>query len=180
MAGDTANAAQWANADVYIGDGTQTNPTDVTTAWGAGWSAVGLLDGEEGFVEARDDDSNEFFAWGGLLVKRTKSKHKRTITFVALEDNPTVFNMVNPGSTRTTTAGVTNSTVKVPIYPDFPIGFEVRDGKTVKRRMVQRATIEKVDDVKEGEANLTVYQVTVLLYPQSDGTLYTEIKGDLP
>lgn len=178
MTGDATNAALWQGADVYINDTVgSAGPTDLTTAWGTGWNGVGLLDGAEGFTEARDQDSSEFYAWGGLLVKKTTSKHKRTIKFVALEDNPIVFALVNPGSTRTTAAGLTTSTVVVPTSEEFAIGFETRDGTKVKRRMVKRAEVEAIADISESEDKLTVYEITVVLYPEADGTLYTELSG---
>lgn len=179
MAGDATNAALWSGADVYIAPTTTTQwPTDVTTAWGVDWSAVGLLDGEEGFTETREDtESAEHYAWGGILVKQSKSKHKRQIKFVALEDNDTVFDLVNPGSTRGTVGGLTTSTVKVPTSAEFAIAFEVTEGDVVKRRYVKRAEVAEVGELKESENELTVYEVTVVLYPESDGTLYTELKG---
>lgn len=179
MAGSAANAALWTNADVYIAPVGSTEPTDVTTAWAVAWEAVGLLDGEEGFTETREEESNDFYAWGGLLVKRTKSKHKRTIKFVALEDNDVVFDLINPGSTRTTTLGVTTSTVKVPSGAEFAIAFETYDGDTKIRRICKRAEVQEVGEVKSSESGLTVYEVTVLLYPESNGTLYKDIKGAL-
>ncbi len=179
MSGDTANAALWTNADVYKADLGAVEPTDVLTAWDAAWEAAGLLDGEEGFTESRDEDSSEFYAWGGILVKKTKSKHKRTIKFVAMEDNPVVFDLVNPGSTRGTpdVSGNTVSTIKVPTVDEFAIGFEVRDGDKIKRRIVKRAMVEEIGEIKESENEPTVYEITVVLFPEADGTLYTEISG---
>jgi hypothetical protein len=177
MSGDTANAALWQTADVYIAPLLTAAPTDVTTAWAAAWDPVGLLDGDEGFTETRDQESNEFYAWGGILVKKTKSKHKRTIKFVALEDNDTVFALINPGSTRNTVTGLTTATVKVPTNAEFMIGFEVNDGTKRKRRIVERATVEEIGEVKESESGLTAYEVTVVLYPEADGTIYTDISG---
>src|SRR4051794_5322379 len=120
MSGDAANTALWTGADVFI-DTTlaAAAPADTSTAWAVDWSPVGLLDGDEGISQSRSEDSSEFYAWGGSLVRRTKSKHKRTFSFVALEDNPTVFGIVNPGSTRTTVTGTTTSTVKVPTQAFF-------------------------------------------------------------
>lgn len=180
MTGDPTKAALWTNADVYIASPGAAEPTDVTTVWDVAWEAVGLLDGDEGFTESRDEDTNEKYAWGGLLVRRTKAKHKRQIKFVCLEDNDTVFALINPGSTRTPdtpTVGLTKSVVKVPTAEIFAIGFEVRDGVTTKRRMVKRAEIAEVADVKDSEGDTTAYEVTVVLYPEADGTLYTEISG---
>jgi len=177
MAGDATNAALWQNADVYIAAANATGPTNVSSAWGAAWSAVGLLDGEAGFAESREEESNEIYAWGGLLVKKTKSKHKRTIKFVALENNATVFGLVNPGSTRTTASGVTTASIKTPTLTEFAIGFESRDGNATKRRTIKRAVVEEIGETVESESGLTVYEITVTIYPETDGTLYTEISG---
>ncbi|TDC33459.1 hypothetical protein [Micromonospora sp. KC213] len=180
MAGDSTNVNQWTDADVYTADPNTAGPTDLTTAWGAGWSAAGLLDGDEGFTEEREGDTNEKYAWGGKLVKVVKSKHKRTISFVAMEDNPVVFELVNPGSTRTTdgVTGITTATVKVPQTVEIGIGFEVREGTKVKRRIVKRAVAEVDGETKESETEPTVYTIKVTIYPEADGTLYTEISGD--
>lgn len=177
MAGDASNAALWQNADVYVAAANTSGPSNVSSAWSNSWSAIGLLDGESGFAEAREEESNEIYAWGGLLVKKTKSKHKRTIKFVALEDNATVFGLINPNSTRTTASGLTTSTVKVPTIAEFAIGFETKDGTDVKRRIIKRATVESIGEVVESESGLTVYEITVAIYPETDGTLYTELSG---
>lgn len=178
MAGDAKNTALWAGADVYIAPENTVGPTDVATAWAATWKLGGLLDGEEGFTEAREGDSSEHYAWGGILFKRTNSKHKRTFKFVALEDNDTIFQLVNPGSTRTTTAGVRTGTVKVPKGYRFSIGFEVRDGDRVKRRFAKMAEVQEIGEIKESETDPSVYEITVVVFPESDGTLYRTVETD--
>lgn len=180
MAGDPTKASQWEGADAYIHDTTGTaGPADLTTAWGTGWQLVGLLDGDEGFTWEREEESSEKYAWGGLLIKRVKSKHKRTLKIVALEDNATVFKLVNPGSTRATAAGLTTSTIKVPKRAEFALGLELREGDKVVRRTIKRAEVDTIDEIKESEAEVTVYAITVVLYPEADGTLYTEISGEV-
>lgn len=181
MAGTSANASLWTDADVYIAPLGTTGPIDVTTAYAVAWKAVGLLDGEEGLTMSRDEDTAEHYAWGGILVKKTRSKHKRTIKFVAMEDNATVFSIVNPGSTQavsgTGAAAIKTSGVKVPKYTDFAISFELRDGTKTKRRTVKRATIEEIGEISENETDMAVYEITVVIYPESDGTLFTEIEN---
>jgi hypothetical protein len=182
MAGDTANATQWGEADVYIADAATTEPTDVTTAWGVGWTAVGLLSGEDGFAMAQEEDSEDFYAWGSILVGRTKSKHKRTIKFVTMEDpidNEAVHRLVNPGSVAVSTDsdGVSTSTVKVPGRDTFAIGFETRTGTETKRRLVKRAEVQEIGEVVDSEEGYTLREITVVIYPENDGTLFTDLKG---
>jgi hypothetical protein len=177
MSGDPTNTALWANADVYLADVGTVGPTDVSTAWAVGWTPVGLLDGDKGFTEARSDTANDYYAWGGILVRKTKTKHKRTIKFVVLEDNAAVFGLVNPGSTRSTASGVTTATISVPTNAEFAIGFEVRDGDKIRRRSVLRATLESVGDIVDSEGALAFYEVTVVIYPDGDGVLYTDVSG---
>lgn len=180
MTGNAKNTAQWAGADVFITrDPNVSAPSDLITPWATGWEAVGLLDGEEGFTEEREDETSERFAWGGVLVRRSKSKHKRTIRFVALEDNSTTFGLVNPGSDRTTLNGIRRSTVKVPVAGDrFSIGFETRDGSRIKRRVVDTAEVQEVAEIKESETEPTIYDITVVIFPDADGVLYTDIETD--
>jgi hypothetical protein len=178
MAGDATNTSLWDGADVYVALEGTAGPTDLASAWGAEWSPVGLLDGEEGFTEERDEDTGEHYAWGGVLYRRTKSKHKRTIAFVALEDNAITFRLRNPGSDRSSANGVVTSKIKVPTGYRFAIGFEVRDGDKIKRRVVKHAEVEEVGEVKESETDPTVYEFTVVIFPEADGTLYDEIATD--
>lgn len=178
MAGDATNARLWQGADVYIAPVGSTAPTDVATALAVEWTAVGLLDGEEGFTHSRDKDTQEFYSWGGLLVRRSDSKHKRTVKFVCLEDNATVQGLVNPGTTwGTPAAGLTTTAVKTPTYQEFAMVLELRDGANVTRRVVSRAAVDEVGDIKESDSDLTVYEITVALYPETDGTVFTEISG---
>lgn len=180
MAGDPKNTNLWTGADVYISftEGTE-GPNDLTSPWPEPWKAAGLLDGEEGFTQAREEESAEHYAWGGILHKRTKSKHKRTFRFVALEDNEVTFRLVNPGSERTTDGqGARVAAIKVPTNQRISVGFELRDGEKVKRRYALSAEVTNVAEIKDAENEPTVYDVTVLIFPEADGTLFHEIDTD--
>jgi hypothetical protein len=180
MSGNAANTALWDGADVFVSfDLDVTGPDDLTTPW-TGFEVVGLLDGEEGFTHGREEESSEHYAWGGILYKRTKGKHKRTVSFVALEDNDTTFRLVNPGSTRTAAGGVRTSTIKVPTTESFVIGQEIREAGTgkVKRRYAKRAEVQEVGEIKESESEPTVFEVTVVIFPEEDGTIWHEVETD--
>lgn len=179
MAGNTNNTAIWSGADVYIGKPGAEGPDDVTTPWGADWDVAGLLDGEAGFVEAREEETGEHYAWGGILHKTTRSQHKRTITFTALEDNDVVFQLVNPGSERVAEDGVIRSTVKIPTDRQFAIGLETRtaDGR-VKRRWARVAAVQEIGEITESETEPTVYEITAVIFPENDQTLWHEVQTD--
>lgn len=179
MSGNAENTNLWLDADVYIAPKGTSGPTDLISAWGEEWGLVGLLDGEEGFTEEREAETSEHYAWGGKLYKRSTSKHKRTIKFVALEDNATTFALINPGSTRSATGGVRTSVIKTPVGGDqFAIGFETREGNKVKRRVGQIAEVSEVGEIKESETDPTVYEITVVIFPEEDGTLYRTVETD--
>jgi hypothetical protein len=177
MAGDPTKVAMWANADVYIAPVGTTMPTDVSTALAVTWKAVGLLDGDEGFQMTRNDDVTEKFAWGGILVKRKKSKHVRTIRFVALEDNAVTFDLANPGSTSTLVSGLTTREIVIPVSSEHAFIFELREGTKVTRRLVKRGEVTELADITEAESEVTVYDCTATIYPDSSGVLFTELSG---
>lgn len=179
MSGDATKTSLWTDADVRVDwTAAAAAPVDGKTPYAAAWGLVGLLDGASGIEETRDEDTAEHFAWGGILIKKVRSKHKRTIKFVALEANDDVFKLLNPGSTKgTAVSGVTTDIVKLPKYVDFGISFEVREGLVARRRTVKRATIEEIGTIKAGEDEPTMYEITVVIYPEADGTLYRDVTG---
>lgn len=177
MAGDTDNPRVWEGADVYFAPVGTTAPTDVTTAWAAAWIAAGLL-GEDGLTETRDEDSTDLYAYGGILVRTTRSKHKRTFTVTLLEDHADLWELLNPGSTAATTTGVTTRTVKVPTSNPMAFGIEFRDGTTTKRIVVPKGQIVISGDVSYSDSELAGREATITVYPASDGTLYVEITND--
>lgn len=177
MAGDTANPRIWLNADVYVAPVGTTAPTDIATALNAAYKAVGLLS-EDGMTESREEDITDHFAWGGVLVRTTRSKHKRTITVTVLEDNLVVFDLVNPGSTAATVTGVTTRTVKVPTTNPKAMVLQLVDGTVTKRRAIPKCEVVEVGDVTLSDSEMAMYELTINIYPAADGTLYKDITND--
>jgi len=162
---------------VYVAPVGTTAPVDVTTAWAAAWAALGLLS-EDGMTESREDDTTDHNAWGGILVRTTRSKHKRTLMVTALEDNKTVWSLANPGSTATTATGLTTRTVKVPTPDPKAFGFELKDGLVTKRLIVPRGEIIEVGDLTYSDSEMFMKELTINVYPSAAGVLYTEITND--
>jgi len=175
MAGDPSKAAVWANADVYIGPLTATNPTG-GAAFSDDWDAVGLLSGDDGFGEQIATDSSDFFAWGGILVATTRKNFKLTRTFTAYEDNATMFDLWWPGHDVTFGESGYEGDLYVPdLQAKFKIAFETRSGSQIKRVVsANYAQLDERGESKEGENDLASRAATVAIYPaaaDSDGKL---------
>ncbi|MFF0389678.1 Ig-like domain-containing protein [Kitasatospora sp. NPDC004615] len=162
MAGDTSNARLWANADVWIAPIGTARPADANSAFGAGWSLVGLLDGDDGMPETRDEDTNDKFAWGGDIVRSSRTHFKFTKKFSVLEDNPTTRSLIWPGSTA--------SRIVVPKPVPLLVAFETRDPEAgiVYRKITAGHAIVTVDgDVDQNETDLQKVVLAAVVYPDT-------------
>lgn len=179
MAGNVQNPRLWEGADLWtapMGTSLPTNLTDPMSG-AAGWDPVGLLS-EDGASEAREEDSTDFYAWGGRLIRTKRSKHKRTITVTALEDNLVVFGLVNPGSEVSTVSGVNTRTVKIPKSERRAFVLELMDGNIVRRRHIPMGEVTEVGEVNLSEADLQAFELTITIYPDSNDVLYHDIDND--
>lgn len=174
---DVANVRIWEGADAYVADVGTIAPTGVSGSWPSGWEPLGLLS-EDGATEAREQDVQDHYAWGGILVRTTRSKHKRSMKITCLEDTPAVFGLVNPGSTASSALGITTRTVKVPVSDRRAFGLEVRDGNITKRRIIPQGEVVDVAEVAFADSQMTGYELTINIYPDADGVLYTDITDD--
>ncbi|MFD3517703.1 hypothetical protein [Streptomyces sp. NPDC058657] len=177
MAGDTANVRLWEGADFYVAPVGTTAPTDIVTALAPAWKPVGLLS-EDGASESRDQDTADHYAWGGKLVRTTKSKHKRQIKVTCLEENAVAFGLINPGSTASTTGGVTTRVIKVPKTDPRAMLLVLRDGEITKRRVLPRGEVIEVGETTFSDSELSAYELTINIYPAADDTLYLDITDD--
>ncbi|MFC9191438.1 hypothetical protein ACFTXN_30775 [Streptomyces cyaneofuscatus] len=141
------------------------------------WKPVGLLS-EDGASESRDEDTTDFYAWGGKLIRTKRSKHKRTITVTCLEDNLTVFGLVNPGSSVATAAGVNTRTVKIPKSDKRSFVLELHDGDITRRRHIPQGEVTAVGEVTLSEADLQAFELTITIYPSVDDVLYVDYDND--
>lgn len=178
MAGNVANARIWLKADGYRAPLGTTAPTDASTALPAAWKAFGLLSDDDGISESRDEDSDDKYAYGNILIRTVRSKHKRQIKVTVLEDNATVFGILNPGSTAVTATTVTTRTVKVPGSDIGAYLFEAHDGTINKRKCIPRGEVVEVGDEQWTDSDLVARELTINIYPDSTGVLYYEITDD--
>jgi len=171
MAGDPTKANIWPDADVYVGPLTATDPIDIDTPFGADWDLVGLLDGEAGFVQAREEEVEDHYAWGGILVRTSRRNFKQTITFTALEDNDVTRDLIWPDSPA--------GQLVVPRPKRIKIAFELVEGDKVKRLISAfQAEVTVNADITEAEGDLTRYELLATIFPNSNGVLFYEQKTE--
>lgn len=163
MAGDTDNTNVWLEGDVLVGPTTADVPTTPTSTLDTEFEPLGIL-GTEGLGLQRSQDSTDFSAWGKGVFRTSKKNHKRTFTVVALEDNPIVFDLVNPGSSQTTATGITTRVVGAPEGNIKSFVMDVTDGSTHRRFYVPRGEVDEVGDITLGEDGLESRELTIVAY----------------
>lgn len=170
MAGDPNNASLWTDADVYVDDIGATDPVDTSVPFGPSWGLVGLLNGDDGFTETRDEDTNDIYAWGGILVRTSRAHFKLTRTFTALEDNAVTRALIWPGST--------GGQIIVPKPAKKKIAFETREGDKIRRLITANyAEITLNGDITQNETDLESYEFLVTIFPTGGGVLFNEQKS---
>ncbi|MBT2467857.1 Ig domain-containing protein [Streptomyces sp. ISL-66] len=166
MGGSPLKANLWTEADVYISTNlAATLPANASASFGVDWDLVGLLDGDDGFPESRDEDTDDKYAWGGILVRTSRTHFKLTKSFTALEDNDTTFSLLWPGSTATK--------IKVPRPAKVRVAFEVREGAKVRRLMTSNYAEVSLDgDHGENETDLESSTFVATIFPTAGGDLF--------
>lgn len=165
MAGDPLNSNLWTEADVYIGGLDAVNPATVNDPFGSDWDLAGLLNGDNGFVESRSEDTNDIYGWGGILIRTSRTHFKLTRTWTALEDNATTYALRWPGSSSTQ--------IVVPRPERTKIAFEVREDDKV-HRVISANYVESVlnSDVTQNETELEAYEFLTTVFPTGGGVLW--------
>lgn len=179
MAGSAANLDIWQGADVYAGAIGTAAPIDVTTSLNVAFKAVGLLS-NDGLTLAMSEDTTDLTAWGVGVVRTSKRNHKRTFQVTCLEDNLTVFGLVNPGSTSVFATPLTTRTVKAPVANPMAWVFQLTDGAAITKRIyVPRGEVTDVADITYADSSLEAKQLTITVYGAADGTLYQEFTNNV-
>lgn len=169
MTGTPSNASLWANADVYISSNlAEPNPATASTAFGGGWTLVGLLDGGAGFdTEAAYGTVKDYFAWGGALVATARQNFKLVRKFTVLEDNAVTRSLIWPGST--------SSQIIIPVPANIKIAFELRTGGKVKRLISRNyAQVDTDGKFNEGETDLAKVPLSATIFPDGSGVLFDQ------
>lgn len=172
MSGEPTNARLWADADVYVAfladTPTPTNPSTVSDAFGSDWELVGLLDGEDGFTDTRNEDVTDLYAWGGILLRTSRRNFKWTRTFTAKEKNFVTDRLMWPGSTPSQIVVPNGNRIE-----RVKVAFETRDGDNTYRLITNYEAEITVDgDVNENETDIAQVTFMVTVFPSDTGVLF--------
>jgi hypothetical protein len=181
VAKNVDNVRVWGDIDsaVYVANKGTTAPTSPTTTPGTGWTELGWL-GDDGLTETRDVSADQKRAWqGGALVRTVRSSDTRRFKCVAWETSTTTIALTRPGSTPTTTTGVTHTSVKAYTGSDIRAWIiDQRDGAIDNRKIIPQGEVVEMGDIVGKNGELVAYELTIECYPASDGTLYEEYTND--
>lgn len=166
MTKNLANIRIYGDQDsaVYIADKGTTGPVDLTAPSVAhkdlGWIS------EDGAEISREMSSNDFTAWqGGTIVRSKVSGVKDTIKVTALEETAIALGLYYPGSTSVTTTGTTKVTVPGgSASNEKALVVDFIDDDITKRYVIPRAEVTGVGAVGHKNTDMTMYEFTFTIY----------------
>lgn len=172
------NAHAYGDTSLWVAARGTTAPTDPTSAWGLGWSEAGWLS-DDGFKESRDMKAEEKRANGGHLVRVLKTQDSRKFSVQCLEENAVTLGLERPGSTVTTTAGITRTSVKANLARDIrAFGLDMVDGAVSVRKVIPLGEVTGGGDIVYKDSEITVRQYEITCYPDANKVLYEEYRND--
>lgn len=172
MAGEPTNARLWSDADVYVAflsdTPSPTTPATVNDPFGSDWELVGLLDGDDGFTDTRNEDVTDLYAWGGILIRTSRRNFKWTRAFTALEKNFATDRLMWPGSTPSQIVVPSGNRIE-----RVKVAFETQDGDNKYRLITNyEAEITVNGDVNENETDIASVPFMVTVFPTDAGVLF--------
>lgn len=172
MSGSPSNARLWADADVYVAfladTPNPTNPATIDAPFGTDWDLVGLLDGEDGFTDTRNEDVTDLYAWGSILLRTSRRNFKWTRKFTAKERNVVTDRLMWPGSSEAQIVVPSGNRIE-----RVQVAFETRDGDNTYRLITNfEAEITVDGDLNENETDIADVSFLVTVFPSDDGVLF--------
>lgn len=177
MAKTATNARVYGGEDsaVFVAPTGTTAPTDPTSDPDVAFVEVGWLS-DNGVTENRSVNATQVYAMqNSSLIRTVKSQDTATFAFEALEENAVVLGLARPGSTATTTTGVTHTSVKASTVQDLrAFVIDLKDGGVNKRYIIPNGEVTSYPAPAYQGTNVTVWAFTVTPYPDSNGVFYEE------
>jgi hypothetical protein len=171
MAQDLSAIVVGQTGKIYTAPIGTTAPTDVTTAWGTGWVDLATIS-EDGLTMAFNEDTSDIKQWGGGVVRKLITSSETTFAFACLESSKQVMEAFYKSTIDDLTAALE---IKGGVKAEAAWGFDVLDGATHLRIVVERGEISergdvvfKADQAAQMEFTVTAYQdenlVSAIMY----------------
>jgi hypothetical protein len=174
MAQDLAAILVGQTGKIYTAPLGTAAPTDVSTAWAAGWIDLATIS-EDGLTMSFNEDSEDIKQWGGGVVRKLITSSETTFAFTCLESSKQVMEAFY----KTTVDVLTNSfEIKGQIRQEVMWGFDVIDGPTHLRIVVARGELTERGDVVFKADQAAGMEFTVTAY-QDDQLVSAVVYSDI-
>jgi hypothetical protein len=120
-------------------------------------------------------------AYGGDLVRTTSSKQGQKVTFTALENNPVIFDLLNPGGAGSTASGITTRTRRKYTPNPKAFGLELTDGEITTRLIIPKGeVVDAPAAMTHKDDALAMYScpISAYVYDSATGAWAVEITDD--
>jgi hypothetical protein len=168
------------NGNVYLAPKGTTAPTDLDTAWPAGWSDLGYLS-EDGVSMEFSTDVQDINAWQSLSpVRRVLTSLDLTLQFTAIELKTATVKLYFPGSTMTDVAGSVHK-LDIPAAPgpdERALGLEWIDGTIKNRLIIARGEVTERGSIAIGRSDAVGLEMTFSAYASSAPEIAVWLSND--
>jgi hypothetical protein len=168
------------NGNVYLAAVGTTAPTDLDTAWAAGWADLGYLS-EDGVSMEYSTDTTDINAWQSLSpVRKVLTSVDMTLGFTALELKTSTVKLYFPSSTMTDVSGTVHK-LAIPAAPEpdeRAIGLEWIDGDVKNRLIIPRGEVTERGAITIGRSDAVGLEMTISAYATSAPELAVWLSND--
>lgn len=178
MARDSDNALVLSDAFAYYAPVGTDLPTDVTTPLTDDWLDTGWLT-DTGLGESKNTSATKKYAVNGALMRSVKASDERNFTFEGYETNANVLALTRPGSSVSTTSGLTTTHVQpfvgTQLYA-WVLEYHYGDTLTV-RKCVPEGEATVSDAIQDAYTDITTYKFNLDCYPDGSNDYYVELSN---
>lgn len=180
MALNADNVRVGLNGNIYMAPKGTTAPTDLDTAWAAGWVDLGYLS-DDGVSMEYSTDVEDINAWQSLSpVRKVLTGVDMTLGFTALELKTATMTLYFPSATMTDVSGTVHK-LSIPAAPspdERAIGLEWVDGSIKNRLVISRGEITDRGAITIGRSDAVGLEMTVSAYATSAPEIAVWLSND--
>jgi hypothetical protein len=180
VANDADNVRVALNGSVYLAPKGTTAPTDLTTAWPAGWVDLGYLS-DDGVEMSYSTESEDINAWQSLSpVRKVLTGVDMTLGFTAIELKTQTMTLYFPSATMTDVSGTVHK-LSIPAAPspdERAIGLEWVDGDITNRLIIARGEVTDREAITLARSGAVGLGMTVSAYADTAPEIAVWLSND--